>query len=397
MAALEHIVVVGGGLAGLRAVEAARAEGFGGRLTLVAAESHLPYDRPPLSKAVLGGERSADSVALVTEEQLKALEVDLLLGRPAHELDLGERRLLAGDAELRFDGLIAATGASPRQLPHLVGIENVFTLRTIDDSLAIGERLREAQHVTVVGAGFIGSEVAATARAAGVAVTVIELDTAPLARVVGPEIGHALMKLHADNGTEVLLGVTINHVETHGGRLTARLTDGRELTTDAIVVGIGVVPNAGWLESSGLELENGVVCDATLNVGVDGVFAVGDVANWPNPLFDRRMRVEHWTNAAQQGAHAARNLVHGERLPFEGSNYVWSDQYGQRVQFVGLTAGDPIPVAGAIGEDTFAVCYREADHIVGAAAVGYARLLIKSRMLIEGRTAWDDALVELSV
>ena len=392
-----HVVVVGAGLGGLRTVESLRREGFDGRITLVGDEEEPPYDRPPLSKEVLTGARAPETVYLRPPERLAALDIDLIVGRQVGALSLDERTIELGASELEFDALVIATGASPRTLDELDGRGGVHTLRTLADSIRLGAALREAGRVTVVGAGFIGSEVAASARSLGCQVTIVELEQTPLARALGPEMGAVLMDLHREHGTELRLGVRV--VEAEGDPVTRlRLSDDTTLDTDIVVVGIGVVPNIAWLDGSGLELANGVVCDASLEAGAEGVYAVGDVASWPNELFGRRMRVEHWTNTSDQARHAARNLLHGTQEPFLGSNYVWSDQYGYRIQFVGSTLGAKAQVvAGCADAREFVAWYREADRLVGAIGIGLPRLLMKSRTLIEERRRWNDALAELEV
>jgi NAD(P)H-nitrite reductase len=261
---------------------------------------------------------------------------------------------------------------------------------------AASSALDSAEHVVVVGAGFIGSEVAASARAVGAAVTIIELEETPLARVLGAEMGAALSDLHRRNGTELILGETIVAVEGDQP-LQLGLTSGRVLEADVVVVGIGVVPNTGWLEGSGLQLDNGIVCDASLNAGPPGVYAVGDVASWENTLFGHRMRVEHWTNAAEQGRHAALELLHRGGTPFCGSNYVWSDRVrGTGIQTVGsLLADECVVVDGAVDDLRFVAWYRRGERLVGALGVASAKLLLRSRGLIEARTNWNDAIAAL--
>jgi NADPH-dependent 2,4-dienoyl-CoA reductase/sulfur reductase-like enzyme len=389
-----HVVVVGAGLGGLRTVESLRREGFDGRITLVGEEEEPPYDRPPLSKEVLTGARTQETVYLRPPERLAALEAELILGQPAAALSLDERTIDLGASELEFEALVIATGASPRTLDELDGRGGVHTLRTLGDSIGLRAALLEARHVTVIGAGFIGSEVAASARTLGCDVTIVELEQTPLARALGPEMGALLMGLHREHGTELRLGVHVVEVEGDPVR-RLRLSDGSALETDVVVVGIGVVPNIAWLDGSGLELANGVVCDASLRA-TDGVYAIGDVASWPNELFGRRMRVEHWTNTGDQARHAARNLLHGTEEPFVGSNYVWSDQYGYRIQFVGSTLGAVAEVvAGDPAAREFLAWYREDERLVGAIGIGLPKLLMKSRVLIEERRSWNDALAEL--
>jgi len=392
---LRQVVVVGGGLGGLRVVEALRREGFAGRVRLVGEEEMSPYDRPPLSKEILRGERAPETAYLRSPEKLAELDAELLLGRPARALDLARRRVeLVDSASVGFDALIIATGAAPRTLPELDGLPGVYTLRTLADSLRLKDALGRARHVTVVGAGFIGSEVAASARKLGCEVTIVEPETTPLARAVGPEMGGVLMELHREHGTELRLGVTVDSADgENSGRLT--LSDGTTLATDVVVVGVGVVPNTAWLEGSGLELDRGIVCGADLNAGAPGVYAVGDVASWPNELLGRRMRVEHWTNTAEQARHAVRNLLHETDAPFLGSNYVWSDQYGLRIQFVG-TLGDELEVVrGSVDAREFLAWYRDGDRLVGAIAIGLPKPLMKTKRLIEERRNWQDALATL--
>jgi NADPH-dependent 2,4-dienoyl-CoA reductase/sulfur reductase-like enzyme len=384
------IVVVGGGLAGIRAVETIRAEGYNGPLTLVGAEAELPYNRPPLSKDVLAGKRAADTY-LCLPARLDDLEVTAHLGRPARALDLTQRRVDLGDDSVPFDRLLLAPGVTARTLPVLDGRQGAFTLRTLDDARRLQAEFARAERVIVVGAGFIGSEVAASARALGHAVTIVEMDTAPLSRAFGAEIGAALTQLHVRNGVELVLGQTIEEV-LGDEPLRMRLTDGRVLEADVVVVGVGAVPATSWLEGSGLTLDNGIVCNAALNAGVPGIYAAGDAVSWHNELFDRRMRVEHWTNAAEQGRHAALELVHGAGTPFRGANYVWSDQYDVRIQFAGTATDDVVVLDGSSDELTFLAGYRSGDRLVGILAVSTPKLFTQARRMIESGERWDAAL-----
>jgi len=396
---LERIVVVGAGIGGLRACEELRREGFAGELVLVGDEHEAPYDRTPLSKGLLLGTRKVESLALASPDRLEALDLDLRLGSRVTGLDADGCRVLLEDGELRYDGLILACGASPRRLPLLDGLPGVHVLRTIDDGLRLETAIDGARHLVVVGAGFIGSEVAASARKRGSEVTIVELETTPLARAVGPEMGAVLTQLHADNGTRLLLGVTIAAVERGAdgdSALKLRLSDETQLDADAVVVGIGVAANIGWLEGSGLALENGIVCEASLCAGPPAVYAIGDAANWLNELFDRRMRVEHWINAGEQGRHAARNLLRGTAVPFLGSNYVWSDQYDRKIQCAGLcTVGEIELVHGTVESGTFLTWYRHEGRLIGALGIGVPKLLMQSKALIERRASWEDAVEAL--
>lgn len=388
-----RVVIVGAGIAGLRTAETLRRHGFPGSITLLGAEPHPAYDRPALSKEIISTGRDPRETYLRPVERYRELEIELILGRRATGLDLPRRRVLLDDEDLPFDALVIATGAAPRQVPAWEAADPPFLLRTLDDAARLQSALTGVRHLTVVGAGFIGSEVAASARQRGIEVTVLELAHTPLARSVGPEMGAALMRVHRDHGTDVRLGVSI---AGRAGPGSLRLTNGMLLESDLVVAGVGAVPETGWLRGSGLELGDGVMCDETLRAG-PGVYAVGDVANWPNPLFGRRMRVEHWTNASQQATVVARNLMNGAAQPFSGANYVWSDQYGVRIQLAGSTTGADVRlVAGSIADRDGLAWYRSGGRLVGALAVGRPRHGLRSVSLIEARTPWDQALAELA-
>lgn len=385
MPALDRIVVVGASLAGLRAVETLRGEGYGGRLTLVGAEPRLPYDRPPLSKELLAGTMTAEETLLRPPDDYATLDVDLRLGTRATGLDLAGRTVvLDGDGErLSFDGLVIATGASPRRLrapgpgPALDG---VHVLRTLDDALAIAAELERGPRVVVVGAGFIGSEVAATCRQRGLDdVTVLETLPVPLARAVGPEMGEMLGNLHRDHGVTVRTNTGVAGFE--GGNRVERvvLTDGSTIDADLVVVGVGVAPATGWLEGSGVALDDGVVCDEFCRAA-PGVVAAGDVARWRNPLFGV-MRVEHWTNATEQGEAAAQTLLGRRTEPFASVPYVWSEQYGLKIEYVGHSRpGDRVTVVdGSVHERRFVAVYERDRRVVAALGIGRPRLLMKYR------------------
>lgn len=394
---LERIAIVGGGLAGLRAVETLRRGGFDGWIGLIGDEAELPYDRPPLSKEVLTQPDVPPGTTFRGAESLMRQGVEVRLGSPALGLDLRSGTIRLRDEALPFDGLIIATGATPRQIPALAGLEHVHTLRTQTDALAVRDELEHAEHLIVVGAGFIGAEVAASARARGVDVTIVEMDGAPLARVLGSELGAATVDLHREHGTRLLVGMAVvDGYQAPDGTVRLLLSDGSTLEGDLVVVGVGVEPNTNWLAGSGLQLDNGVVCSAALSAGRPGVFAVGDVASWPNPLFGRRMRVEHWTNAAAQARHAARNLLDGSARPFEGSNYFWSDQYGVRIQFAGVVTADAHRVTGRVDDRRFVMWFSQDDRLVGAFAMACPELFMASKRLIEERADWRVALSGLS-
>lgn len=398
MSDLEAIVIVGASLAGVRAAETLRAEGFGGSLTIVGDETHAPYDRPPLSKQVLRGEWDAERVALPAAAN-DALAITWERGVAAVGLDLGARRVALADGRtLGFDGLVLACGAAPRMIPGTDGLDGVHALRTIDDALAVRDALDAgATRVVVVGAGFIGAEVAASCRERGVAVTMVEPLPAPLARVLGAEMGAVVADVHRDHGVDLRVdtGVAAISAGQTGAPLDVALTDGTTVEADLVVVGIGVIPNTGWLEGSGLELDDGIVCDET-TLAAPGVVACGDVARWPNPLYDEVMRVEHWEHALDMGAHAARRLLAGDGAgePFAPVPFFWSDQYDRKVQLAGrVRPTDEIAVvAGSLAERRFCALYGRDGRVVGALTMNMPARVIRYRRQIAEGLGWDDAL-----
>jgi NADPH-dependent 2,4-dienoyl-CoA reductase/sulfur reductase-like enzyme len=391
------IVIVGASLAGLRAAETLRREGYDHRVVLVGAEQHLPYDRPPLSKELLAGEWEPEQIAL-RKQPYDDLGLDLQLGRRATGLDVSGRVVeLDGSEPLAFDGVVVATGARPRTLPGTPVLEGIFVLRTLDDCLAIRSRLETRPRVVVIGAGFIGSEVAATCRGRGLEVTVLEMLPTPLARAVGPIVGEACGRLHRDHGVDLRCGVTVAGFEGRDRVERVRLADGSAVEADLVVVGVGVTPETAWLEGSGLALDDGVVCDPTC-LAAPGVVAAGDVARWPNPLFDgESMRVEHWTNATEQGVAAARRLLVDDAADaevFEPVPFVWSDQYDVKIQVVGSIRGDDeVAVAdGSFDEDRFVALFGRGGRLVGALGFSRPRVVMQYRRMIAERASWEDAL-----
>lgn len=391
---MESIAVVGASLAGLRAVETLRAEGFAGELHLVGAEPHLPYDRPPLSKQFLAGDWDVDRLWLATQDKIEQLKLTMHLGDGAVALDALERQItLASGTSLHVDGIVIATGARTRTIGE--PIDGVYTLRTLDDARSMQAELeREPARVVVVGAGFIGAEVAATARELGCDVTMVEFGSVPFERSLGAEMGAVLADVHREHGVDVRLGVGCEAI-VGDERVTAiTLTDGTELAADLVVVGIGVTPNIEWLADSGLTLDNGIVCDATC-LAAPGIVAAGDVAQWPNPLFDETMRVEHWDNAVAQGIHAAKRLLHGETVgDYAPVPWFWSDQYDRKIQLAGRTTGfDALEiVTGDIESRKFAAIYGREGTIVGVLGFNRPRHVMRYRQLIEQRASWADAL-----
>lgn len=401
------LVVVGASLAGLRAAETFRTSGYDGRLVLVGAEAHLPYDRPPLSKAMLAGDWEPDRIMLRKAEQLGQLDLELHLGVAADRLDAAGRTVhLADGRSFGFDGCVLATGSSPRRLPDQpVGWVGVHELRTLDDSLTLRADLTEPgqapRRVVVIGAGFIGAEVAATARKLGHEVTVLEALPAPLVRGLGAEMGAAIGAVHAANGVDLRCGVTVAGLEADAdGRRVAgvRLGDGSLVPADVVVVGIGVAPNIDWLADSGLTLGNGIVCDAALRAA-PGIYAAGDVACWPYNGDGPLTRIEHWSNANEQGAHAATNLLAelaGEpTTPFTTLPFVWSDQYDRRIQVLGRVSGDHDTVVahGDTASGTFVTLYGHEGLLLGVLGVNLPKVLAGYRkLLMAGTPTWEQAL-----
>ena len=393
---LDRVVVVGASLAGLSALETLRQEGFEGELIAVGAEPTLPYDRPPLSKQVLQGAWESDKTALRDQSQYDALGVTWHLGRRATALDVAGRAVTLDDGEpLSYDGVVIATGATPRWLPGIEGLAGIHVLRTLDECLALRAEFETASRVCVIGAGFIGAEVAASARVQGLEVTMLEAQPAPLTRVFPTEMGAACAALHVDHGVDLRCGVTVAGFEGRDRVTGVRLGDGSLVEADVVVIGVGVAPETGWLESSGLTLDNGVVCDSTCTAA-PGVVAAGDIARWPNNLFGETMRVEQWSNAVEQGAAAARRLLAapGEAVDFTPVPYFWSDQYDAKIQFLGICCpSDEIRIVdGSPDEGRFVALFGRDGRLVGALAFSRPRLLMAYRKLLSAKTSFEDAL-----
>jgi len=395
---MDRLVVVGASLAGLRAVEAARKTGFAGDITLIGGEPHLPYDRPPLSKEFLEATEPGVEAQIPffrNDDVYHDLGVELLLGEPATALDVARKVVHVGDRRIGYDALVIATGSQLRTLPGTGHMDGVHGLRTLEDSLRIRAALDAGARTVVVGAGFIGSEVASGARKRGLEVTVVEALPTPLVRAAGTQMGAAIASLHERNGTTLLCGRGVAAVE--GDRHVERvaLDDGTLIDADLVVVGIGVSPCVSWLEGSGLAIDNGVVCDETLWTGAPGVYAAGDVANWLNPVFDARQRMENWTAAAEQGAAAARNALDpANAKPYGTVPYFWSDWYGSRIQFVGVPEADEVLLVDGDVEngERWVALYRRGDRLVGALTVNGQTVIMKYRRMIAQKSSWSDAL-----
>lgn len=322
--------------------------------------------------------------------------MQLRLGAPATGLDPTAQTIrLVDGSEVGYTAAVIATGAAAQSLPDLAPLPGVHTLRTLGDAHDIRTALDAgAQRVVVVRAGFIGSEAAATLRRRGLPVTIVEAAPVPLSHAIGGQMGAACARLHTRHGTDLRCGVTVTAIEGEQHVERVRLGDGSTLPADLVIVGIGAAPVTDWLAASGLVLDNGIVCDQTLATSVPGVYAAGDVARWPNPLFDQPMRLERWTTTAEQGKVAARNAVDpNQARPFETVPYFWSDWYDHRLQFVGIPTADEVRlVDGDTDADSFLALYRRGDRVTGALGLNHRKKVMKLRTLIARRTSWADAL-----
>lgn len=395
-ASLGKVVVVGASLAGLRSVEALRRLGFEGGIVCVGAEAHRPYDRPPLSKDVLAGKWDAERTSLCTPEAWHDLAVDWRLGARATGLDLDARELLVGAERVPFEALVVATGTTARTLPGTPALAGIRTLRTLEDCLALRRDLDGSPRVAVVGAGFIGGEVAATCRRRGLEVALIEALPVPLARQLGADMGMRVADAHRDEGVDVRLGTAVAGFEGEGRVEAVRLEDGSRIPADVVVVGIGVSPETGWLANSGLALDDGVVCDRFCEASAPGIFAAGDVARWEHPELGH-IRVEHWTNATEQADVVAANLLagaaEGQRSAYAPVPYFWSDQYELKIQFAGRRQPDDEVrvVDGSLEERRFVVAFGQGDRLNAVLGFGRPRIVMKYRRMLREGVGFEEA------
>jgi len=397
-ASLQNVVVVGASLAGLRSIEALRRLGYEGGIVCIGAEPHRPYDRPPLSKDVLAGKWDAERAALRKPEAWDELGVDWRLGAPASGLRLDERAVAVGDERVRFDALVVATGTTVRTLPGTPDLEGIRTLRTLDDCLALRGELDRSPRVAIIGAGFIGGEVAATCRRRGLEVSLIEALPVPLERQLGGEMGMRVAEVHRDEGVDVRLGAGVAGFEGSGRVQAVVLADGSRVPADVVVVGIGVAPETRWLEGSGLALEDGVLCDRFCEASAPGVFAAGDVARWEHPELGEHIRIEHWTNATEQADVVAANLLagSGERSAYAPVPYFWSDQYELKIQFAGRRQpGDEAHVVdGSLEERRFVVAYGQEGRLNAVLGFSRPRIVMKYRRMLREGVGFAEAIEE---
>ncbi|WP_243788447.1 NAD(P)/FAD-dependent oxidoreductase [Saccharopolyspora gloriosae] len=386
---MRHITIVGASLAGLTTARSLREHEFDGRILVIGDEKHAPYDRPPLSKEFLAGTSSEDDIDL-TDPDDASLGIEWRLGRTAGALDTGERTVLLDDGErITTDAVVLATGARARTLPSSVP-EGVHTLRTLDDARALRTELVPGARLVVIGAGFIGAEIASTAAGLGCEVDIVEAAAAPLERALGPDLGAVCGRLHGRNGVRMHLRTGLAELVGRPRVTAVRLDDGRELPADVVVVGIGAQPNVEWLADSGIPLHNGVLTDERGLTDVPAVAAVGDCANSHRSYTAASMRLEHWTNAAQQPAAAVAALLGREHTApaHHAVPYFWSDQYGHKLQFAGHRTADctiQVEEGDLDSGDFLALFVDGAGTPVGALGIDRPRSFGRWRRRLAGR------------
>jgi 3-phenylpropionate/trans-cinnamate dioxygenase ferredoxin reductase subunit len=392
MPASETCIIVGAGMAGGKAALTLREEGFDGRVLLIGEEPDPPYERPPLSKEYLRGEVDRGAFAVADADDYAEEGIELLLGRRAERVEPGERAVvLDGGERLRYDRLLLATGAEPRRLP-IPGAEldGVLLLRTVADSEALRGRLAASPRLVVIGAGWIGSEVAASARQMGAAVTVVEPRAVPLQHVVGEQVGAVFADLHREHGVEMLLGEGVEAIEGAGRVERVRTAGGRVLDCDLVLVGVGASPRTAPAEDAGLAVDNGILVDEHLRTSAPDVFAAGDVANAHHPLYGRRIRVEHWANALEQGPAAARSML-GSQQPYDKLPFFFSDQYDTGLEYRGFaTEWDRVVVRGDLGGREAIVFWVADGRVVAAMNLNVWDVGEPIERLLRARPVIDD-------
>ncbi|MGD1171796.1 NAD(P)/FAD-dependent oxidoreductase [Mycobacterium seoulense] len=390
MTASKGIVIVGGGLAAARTAEQLRRSEYAGRVTIISDEVHVPYDRPPLSKEVL--RKEVDDVALKPREWYDENNITLRLGAAATGLDTTAQTVtLADGSVIGYDELVIATGLVPRRIPTLPDLEGIRVLRTFDESMALREHASAAQRAVVIGAGFIGCEVAASLRSLGVDVVLVEPQPTPLASVLGERIGELVARLHRAEGVDVRLGVGVTEVRGDTRVDTVVLTDGTELAADLVVIGIGSHPATGWLEGSGIEVDNGVLCDEAGRTSAPHVWALGDVASWRDAT-GHQARVEHWSNVADQTRVVVPAMLGQDVASAVVVPYFWSDQYDVKIQCLGEPeATDTVHLIEDDGRK-FLAYYERDGVLVGVVGGGLPGKVMKVRAKIAAGAPISDVL-----
>jgi 3-phenylpropionate/trans-cinnamate dioxygenase ferredoxin reductase subunit len=386
-------VIVGGGMAGAKAAEALREEGFDGRVVLLAEEDARPYERPPLSKDYLRGEAEEGAIFVHDAGFYDEHKIELRVGTRVAELALQASEVeLAGGERLRYDKLLLATGSAPRRIPVPgIDLDGVHLLRTVVDSDRLRTALGDAGRLAVIGAGWIGAEVAASARQMDVEVALIAPEQAPLERVLGPELGAIYRDVHASHGVELALGTGVERIEGDGRATGVRTTDGRLFEADLVVVGAGAAPRLELAEAAGLRVDDGLLCDDRLRTSATDVYAAGDIARAPHPLFGVPVRVEHWANALEQGPAAARNML-GRDAAYDRVPYFFSDQYDVGMEYAGhTTGGERVVFRGDPAGMEFIAFWLDGARVVAGMNVNVWDVTDDIQALIRSRAAVDEA------
>ena len=387
----QRFVIAGAGLAGAKAAETLRERGFDGRLVLIGAEAERPYERPPLSKDYLRGEESQKPY-VHDEGFYEEREIELATSTEIESIDVASSEVVAGGERIGFDRLLITTGAEPRRLPVPGGdLDGVLYLREIADSEAIGERIERGGKLVTIGAGWIGAEVAASARQKGCEVTVLERASVTLERLLGPELGANYSDIHHDHGVEIMREVAVEGFEGDGSVEAVRIAGGRLIEADFVVVGVGVAPRTQLAEAAGLEIENGIAADQNLMTSAPGIYAAGDVANALHPLYGHRIRVEHWANALRQGPAAAQNML-GANQPYDALPYFFSDQYDLGMEYTGYaTDWDEVVFRGDVEGREFIAFWLASGRVIAGMNVNVWEVADQIQDLIRSGSKPDRA------
>jgi len=388
---MENVVIVGASLAGVHAAEGLRERGYVGSITMIDGVSGSVADRPPLSKAALSGAVQFDDCTLRPDTWALDLKVTYRTGRSVVALDTAAGTVTLEDGhELSFDGLVIATGLRPRPAPWLPPqTPGVHVLRNRADSETLREHLLSASSVAVVGGGFLGLEVAATARSMGLTVTVLEYERSVLARVLPDSVGEWFTNVHERHGVEVRTGVAVSSISQTRTGFNVQLSNEDAIYADVVVAALGADPVTEWLSGSSVDFEDGVLCKPDLSTSVPGIVAAGDVARWPHPVTGKSVRLEHWTNAVEQGRHAAGTLL-GESYPFSAVPYFWTDQFDARARFVGWVSPHHEAYVKSTGPDSLVVAFGDRGEMQGAVCVNAPKELALMRRLIDQGTLWSE-------
>jgi 3-phenylpropionate/trans-cinnamate dioxygenase ferredoxin reductase subunit len=386
----QTFVIVGAALTGAKAAETLREEGFDGRIVLIGAEAERPYERPPLSKEYLRRE-TTDKPYVHDEGFYDEKDIELRLETQVESIDPSESAVvLAGGERVGFDRLLLATGAGPRRLDVPGGdLDGILYLREIADSDAIAERIEAGGKLVTIGAGWIGAEVAASARTKGCDVSVLEMSSLPLERVLGPELGAIYRDIHVDHGVELLTDTALESFEGSGSVESVRTANGRSIDADFVVVGVGVTPRTQLADAAGLELQNGIATTERLETSAPGIYAAGDVANALHPLYGERIRVEHWANALHQGPAAARNML-DQQAPYDNVPYFFSDQYDVGMEYAGYTTEwDEVVFRGDVDSREFIAFWVKDDRVLAGMNVNVWDVTDDIQALIRSKATVD--------